>query len=97
MKKINIYFGKQQDTFLGSYADTVTLEMDDKDTDRLVKHITEYKQNGQEWFGMKTLKGIKYIHISKILWFEVDDGEVCKYDGIRADITAIDDIKGDKE
>lgn len=71
MKQIKIYFGKQQDTFLGSYADTILLEIEsDKEVERLIKTITE---NKQEYFAMKIPTGFRYIHIPKILWFDVEE------------------------
>lgn len=95
MKKINIYFGKQQDTFLGSYADTVSLMIEkDKEVDRLIDIITT---NKQEYFGFKTPTGFRYIHVPKILWFDVDEIKDTK-DGLYANgECVVDNVKGDND
>lgn len=69
MKQLKIYFGKQQESILGSYADVIILDyVDDEEANNLVQTLT---QTDRKWFGVKTLNGIKYINLLNVLWFDV--------------------------
>lgn len=74
MKQIKIYFGKQQESILGSYADVITLStIEDEEAMKLIECTLTKKD--VEWFGIKTDKGVKYIHLTNVLWFDVNDVE----------------------
>lgn len=78
MKQINIYFGKQQDSVLGSYADIVKLEpVDDEFANELVKQLA---CKSADWFTINTPKGIKIIRLSNVLWIDVNDVDEPKGD-----------------
>lgn len=69
MKQISIYFGKQQDSVLGSYADIVKLApIDDKDADEFVGVLT---QKNIDWATIRLQTGIKVIRLQNILWIDV--------------------------
>lgn len=71
MKQISIYFGKQQDGVLGSYADIVKLEPVD---DRTAKGLLDaFCDGNRKWFGIPTPKGVKYINLDNVLWFDIND------------------------
>ena len=73
MKQISIYFGKQQDGFLGSTADIIALQsVEDEEANKLVKALTDKEV---DWFGIKTSRGTKIIHLPNILWLDVNDVE----------------------
>ena len=73
MKQISIYFGKQQDSVLGSYADVVKLApVSNEDVDVFVNALMD--QN-IDWVNIKLEQGIKVIRIENILWFDVVEVE----------------------
>lgn len=73
MKIIKIYFGKQQDSVLGNYADIITLQpVEDDVANGLIESLTS---KDIEWYGIKTLKGMKIIRLPNVLWIDVDDVE----------------------
>lgn len=69
MKQIKIYFGKQQTSVLGNYADIIELTVDDKEAERVCELIT-----GEtcDWIRVYTSIGVKFINTNRILWFEVN-------------------------
>ena len=71
MKQVKIYFGKQQDSVLGSYADVIVLNaVEDEEADRLIESLTS---KDIEWFGIRTLRGVKMLHLPNVLWLDIDD------------------------
>ena len=73
MKQIKIYFGKQQESVLGNYADVIALQsVEDDVADGLMKSLTS---KDIEWYGIKTPRGTKIIHLTNVLWFDVNDVE----------------------
>ena len=73
MKQIKIYFGKQQDGILGSFADVITLESVSEDDAKWM--VNALLDNERKWYGIRTPKGTKYINLTNVLWFDVNDVE----------------------
>ena len=73
MKQISIYFGKQQESVLGSYADVVKLApISNEDADAVVNALMD---KNIDWVTIKSEKGIKVVRIENILWFDVVEVE----------------------
>lgn len=73
MKQISIYFGKQQDGVLGSYADIVKLApVSEENAENVIKDLMDKEAN---WTIVNLSNGNKYINLKNILWFDVIDVE----------------------
>lgn len=70
MKQIKIYFGKQQESVLGSYADVINIMVDDDEADRVVESITSERH---DWIRINVPSGFRYINVNNILWFNVEN------------------------
>ena len=69
MKEIRIYFGKEQTAvFGGSYADIITLHVEDSEVERLIDSITTRRS---DWISIRIPNGTKYINTVNILWFDI--------------------------
>lgn len=68
MKQINIYFGKQEETVLGNYADVVKIIIDDKEVDQVIDSITTKRT---DWIKINIFNGHKFVNTNNILWFDV--------------------------
>lgn len=70
MKQINIYFGKQQESVLGSYADVVKIIVEDDE----IRHVLDSLTGGRnDWVSVKIPNGVKCINVKNILWFDIID------------------------
>ena len=71
MKQISIYFGKQNDGVLGSFADVVKLApVSDESASEFINGL---RGEGVEWATIRLEKGVKYIRVENILWIDVID------------------------
>lgn len=69
MKNVSMYFGKQQDSVLGSYADIIKLNpVTDEEADALLDAIT---QKDKEWVMINIPNGKKLIRLPNILWIDI--------------------------
>lgn len=70
MKQISIYFGKQQESVLGSYADVVEIFVEDDEIGHVLDSLAGERN---DWISIKIPNGVKYINVTNILWFDVID------------------------
>ncbi len=69
MKELVIYFGKQQDGFVGfNTADTIRCDIEDE-------ALTVHGLTHEKWVSVKLKNGTKYINTDNILWFDIVDKE----------------------
>lgn len=73
MKQISIYFGAQQPSILGSFADVIKLQpVSDEEAENVIKDLSDKTAN---WTIINLQNGKKYVNLKNILWFDVVEVE----------------------
>ena len=75
-KLVTLYFGIKSTSVFGmDIADTIKFVCNNFNAEEFLGSATNGATNIQSWKVLNTNKGEKYINISNLLWFEVEDYE----------------------